>query len=199
MKRLLIVMFAALCAAVSGCASNRPPAEKDDFEFPTKDVGSRPTTQPVNKFGCRELPDIIQWSAFPYSPRAGEQWLEEARTRFANPVIFICHGQSEWGVDQWGETTKTWWVYPDKPRRKQSANEVVRTLKNMYPNRDVVMVVCNPHGHKPVMAGVWIALHDVWVVPDFYTMMAPGLSHREIYPGVDAVGSIHEMIEGQKK
>ena len=89
-----------------------------------------------------EFPQIIYWNKqMPIFDNMGEWWLREAKTRFTNPVIFICHGGYKY--QRFGNTyVLTWYVYPDTPARSlQPVQEVADTLANIYPNSDIVMVV----------------------------------------------------------
>jgi hypothetical protein len=161
----------------------------------TTKPATKPSTRPRPYTLGRDLPDIIQWSMFDVA-YGMDFWLMHARDRFENPVIFACHGEYETYTDTWGNTRSEWFLYPDKPRKKQPAYEAARFLKNMYPDRDVVMIVCNKQGHIPKLAGVWVGMSEIWCVPDVSVLPFTKPTPREIDPNKGGVGSIWEFVEG---
>lgn len=145
-----------------------------------------------------EFPQIIYWNKeMLILGDQGEWWLKEAKTRFTNPVIFVCHGGYEmwWNGSDWVET---WIAYPDEPlRSRQPVQEIADTLVNLYPRRDIILVTCNRKGDL-VSIGT---LHTkrVWYVPDGVVWMEPDYRgflatwYRRFYNG-KGYGNIWDFV-----
>jgi hypothetical protein len=142
------------------------------------------------------MPQIIVWSDFALYSQGVKDWMTVASQRFNNPVLFFCHG----GVKS-VETTlpngmrlakNEWWVFPDHPRKPVSANEVARTLAQMYPDRDIVFMSCNPGGFELNVPRVWYTKKNNWVVPDPFAI--GNVFGHERRRDFDAVGSIWEFV-----
>lgn len=158
----LLLLFASCSSPTLGPSPEvivRPP-------IPTQFTG-KPTTQPIP---FESLPGVIQWSA--WEREAGARWYKEAKKRFKDPIIFMCHGSyTPWFyTDNRGEpyVKSTWVVIPDEPRSIMPVEWVAKFLRNLYPNNDIVLIVCNHNGHKIQVPGVWYAVHKVWQTPDGY-------------------------------
>lgn len=151
-----------------------------------------PTTTSVDS----HLPNFICWSENSFSPHARELWLIEARKRFANPIVFSCHGGYEFVEKRIGDdivTTLEWWLYPDSPRKPIPAQSAADTLANMYPDRDIVFLPCNPNGFELHTKRVFYAKQATWIIPDDYQSWLPIVQH-ESKRDFDTVGSIWEFV-----
>jgi hypothetical protein len=122
-------------------------------------ASAAPATSPTTRPGPTNL---IVWSSY-IRQDVPELWLAEARRKVDNPLLFMCHGMS---VPVDGKLV--WYVNPDKPRKPQPVQEVARTLSNLYPDRNIILVVCNPAHERISIARVWYPERDVWIVPDEY-------------------------------
>lgn len=110
-----------------------------------------------------------------------DYWRIDAEDRFGpRVVVLLCHGVSRDG---------RWLTDPDAPVVPADVQAVAETLRAAYPDRPVVLVVCNPGGAelRPV-PGVYYARRDV-LVPPF--KFEPGTRIR--WKGV--CGSVWEMRE----
>jgi hypothetical protein len=99
------------------------------------------------------MPQIIDWNSQP-EPNGAACWLEVCKTRWTNPVIFRCHG----GTNGQG----VWTCYPDAPRVPLPVEEVAWMLRNLYPRRDIILLVCNENGNKISVPNVWYGRTFVW-------------------------------------
>ena len=127
---------------------------------------------PMND-GPDAFPSVIQWSNYGKNTynRGPYEWLEEAKKQFKNPVIFSCHGTVR--IKTTTEKDKTvsslvWYISPDPPRKSMPVQEVADMLVNLYPDRDIILTVCNPQGLPIKAKKVHYAKSLVWVVPDNY-------------------------------
>ncbi len=87
--------------------------------------------------------------------RAG--WIKEAKTRFDDPFVMICHGGNN--------SNGTWTDYPDDPRRSRPVETLAWDLHLAMPNRDIVLIVCNAGGEKIRVPRVWYATAKVDLLP----------------------------------
>jgi hypothetical protein len=83
-------------------------------------------------------------------------WIDEARTRFKDPFVFVAHGANLDGV---------WTVFPDEPRRRRPVETLAWDLHLAHPNRDVVLIVCNKDAAKLKVPRVWYATQVVRARP----------------------------------
>ena len=105
------------------------------------------------------FPSLIQWSHL--KENAGSLlWYIEAKKKLKDPIIFVCHGNDD--------ILGNWTLFPDPPRKPQPVREVARTLRNIYPNNPIVLIVCNPNGHSIFVEGVYYAKKNIYVTPDRY-------------------------------
>jgi hypothetical protein len=103
-----------------------------------------------------EFPDIISWANDPpFYEESGKWWMQEAKKRFNSPIIFICHGTTvEYSDNKFNY--KTWYLVPNHSTRTPIPTQTVATtLANMYPERDIVMVVCNKEGNCLKTKRIW--------------------------------------------
>ena len=148
------------------------------------------------------MPQIIRWSDFGDYNDIGDLWLLEAKKRFKDPIIFVCHGGSDWEVLALGPATLGQWVWsagPISPRIPVPMKCVAAVLRNMYPNRPIILIACNPGFYDLDLPNVWYAKGSIWAIPDEW---ANGLRYHEkhrIPPTKETVetqmiGSIWEFI-----
>lgn len=128
------------------------------------------TTQPSSSFnaiGDKPVPSkIIRFISEPKD--FGEWWLTEAKKRFANPIIVICHG----GYNSSGE----WCVYPEIKLPKgavasfyipEKTEVFANDLHKLYPLNEIILVVCNEKGLTPFhIPNVYYFRQSAWKVPD---------------------------------
>lgn len=87
----------------------------------------------------------------------------EASKRFVRPVVICGHGADSMGPESIG----IWTMYPDKDRGKPiSVQELALQLNKEFPDRDIVLFICNEKGKSISVARVWYFKTLVWVVPD---------------------------------
>lgn len=111
-----------------------------------------------------------------------DDWLAEARKRFANPFIVVVHGDTSDG--------KHWWIAPDNKGAKANIEAVGLILHSLMPDRDVVFVSCNAAGLTPHLPKrVWFARKAVWSEPEGASI---------IPPDDDCVADIWAFVEGKE-
>lgn len=98
----------------------------------------------------------------------------EARSKFARSVVVHVHGYAKDGV---------WMCGPDQGP-PMPVEGVVRLLKHIYPDRRIVLVVCNEAGIPLRVANVSYGTRIVWSIPHF--------------PSTQGVGCIEQMEEGKE-
>jgi hypothetical protein len=89
-----------------------------------------------------KMPEIIRWSDYGDYNDMGDLWLLEAKKRFKDPIIFTCHGGSDWEVLAIGPASLGQWVWstgPVPPRMPVPMKFVAAVLRNMYPDRPVTI------------------------------------------------------------
>lgn len=127
--------------------------------------------------------DIISWSDGSTHGEGLQQWLAAARKRFPNPIIVAFHG---WDCDG------RWTSHPDDPRLAGPIEPVAKALHDAMPDRQIVLLACNPDHQKLHVPGVWYADDSVWIVP------GPDWRVVDDDDSMDyAVGNIWEFQEGQ--
>lgn len=114
-----------------------------------------------------------------------EPWKEETARRFPNALIFAAHGGTAAGK----------WICqnPDDPTSLKNAfmvHDIALSLHQAYPDRVIVLIVCNPDHLKCGVPGVYYAQANVWVTPDKHAN-CKDLNHL-MYP--EAVGNIFEFV-----
>jgi hypothetical protein len=112
-------------------------------------VACSPTRTPPPMSNLVLSDDLLMYSTM---------WEREARTKLRDPFIVIVHGYT--GKDG------TWWCAPTKgpPLPVES---LARTLKQIWPDRPVVLVCCNDGRLDLKVPGVWYA-KDIVVSPPRY-------------------------------
>lgn len=163
-----------LCAILLGCVPKNPPP-------------------PIYAKDGVSMPTIIQWST--WERFAPERWLLEAKKRWNDPIVFICHGGCKTvpgTVDGKPSFVNKWYACPDAPRKQLEMQEVARMLHNLYPDKDIVLVSCNDMGVDLNVPRVWYAQHSVWQMPDGYSSL-PLLQHEQMV-GYGDVGTVWEFV-----
>jgi hypothetical protein len=98
-------------------------------------------------------PDTIIWSkGIAYG---APMWRAEAERWFDDPVLLVCHG---------GNIGTAWFMFPDH-RGPMLVEHVAATLASVYPNRPIVLIVCNETGVRINVPGVFYATKIVQVWP----------------------------------
>lgn len=142
-------MLGIVAAAVLtlGCAAESP-------SLPA----TRPTTTlPATLPATRPAADAEVWN----HDIGGHEddWLTEARKRFKNPYILICHGDSA------SSGGKRWVLCPELPRLERPTKEEAERLHKAMPDRDIVLISCNECGADLNVPRVWYARRVVWSAP----------------------------------
>jgi hypothetical protein len=148
------------------------------------------------------MPQIIQWSYFPLENNGPQLWLLEAKKRFHNPIIFACHGtsllipQESTNKEPAGKLTDEWYCVPDKPRQMIRVQTVVDTLRQLYPDNDIVVLCCNAKSLKLYGKRVYYSKTKTYNTPDDYLPWAWKpiriLQHKD----EKSAGSIWDFVEG---
>jgi hypothetical protein len=96
-----------------------------------------------------------------------DEWLAEARTRFKDPFVFVCHGNTEDG--------KTWWAASDDKYVTADIEAVGKLLHDLMPDRDVVLISCNDKAITPRLPKrVWYSpKRNVWSRPAWACIFEP--------------------------
>lgn len=173
LKHLLSVLL--VLTTLVGCTIS-PPVKNDPL---------------TNADNPNKLGNIISWNDD--LNHTAYLWLDKARDRFVDPVVFTVHGGYEFIDTQVGDrtiTTVEWWVFPDAPRKKMSAQTAADTVANLYPDRDILFVVCNENGYELRTPRVFYAKQDIWTVPD----KAFPLMFREQTRDFGSTGNIWEFV-----
>jgi hypothetical protein len=124
-----------------------------------------------------------------------QQWVFEISQRFhpANTVALISHGG-------WNAKTNVWAQLPnyfmhegtpvpptqavdgDKKCPPENVIVAVRRLKKKYPDKNIVVLACNPGGATlmgPDLANVYYAPANIWIQPDSATVVKHTLTPEE--------------------
>lgn len=120
----------------------------------------------------------------------GVLWLQEAKTRFEDPVLVIVHGANENDGDRW-TAVHTDDLDGDGSRAASYVDDLADAFRRMYPHSTIVFVVCNPHGVTLDKPNTAYARDDVWMRPDGEEDLI-GKFRDIAQPNV--VGSIAEFI-----
>lgn len=104
------------------------------------------------------LPSVIVEPLDPtLEGEAAAQWRLEVQRRFPRAVVVIVHG---------GDYVRGEWTVKSSYNHAEHADVVARRFKELYPDRVVVFVSCNPGHYHLGVPGVYYALDSVWVHPD---------------------------------
>lgn len=113
-------------------------------------------------------------------------WEDETARRFPDALIFASHGTNCGGK----------WICqnPDKPTSLADAiyvHDLALSLRQQYPDRIIVLVICNPGHLKVGVPGVYYAKDDVLIEPDSQNLRCYALHF--FHPG--CVGNIFEFVD----
>lgn len=111
-----------------------------------------------------------------------EEWVIETQRRYDKFVLVLCHGTELAG--QWYATPD---LSPPLPVR-----ELVRDVRRRFPERRIVLIVCNPGGFILREPGVSFATTLVWTLPDSF--VNPFANYMRDLPH-NYVGDINEFKE----
>jgi hypothetical protein len=87
---------------------------------------------------------------------ASREWQAEAQKRFHDPLVVSLHGRTEGGE---------WCCFPQNSPGRITVEAFARNLHALYPDRDIVLVICNEDGKAIHIPHVWYATHNVWMRP----------------------------------
>lgn len=102
-------------------------------------------------------------------------WKAEVARRFPDAVVVLCHG---------GTFVEGQWLVKaqDYELPLMTTDQLAQHYKNLFPNRVLVLLCCNPgHLHLHVH-GVYHAMDSVWCVPDRAVSKHPGESRMKLFP-----------------
>lgn len=146
-----------------------------------------------------ELPRVICWSNGLVSS-SKDYWLLEAKKRFTNPVVFLCHGNYKFVKQKIaGQEVQTfeWWAYPDSPRQSMSVQSIADYLSNLYPDNDIVLIICNPASFRIKGNRVFFSKTSIWTIPDdFQNRSIFNPFWHEVSRDFNTTGSIWEFYGG---
>ena len=129
--------------------------------------------------GCQSK-STITWGDFKHNDFS--TWQIEANKRFHNPIIFACHGSSYYGV----------WSCVPESKELIPTLYVARFLHTEYPDKDIVLIVCNPGGASIHVDHVWYVKKNVWICPDQFV---PAKTLQDRLKDKDTIGTIWDFVE----
>jgi hypothetical protein len=149
MTRRLIIIIAFILPILSGCVV-------DSIRFRAKT-----STEDI---------DGINWSSDGPLVAGFNFWRTEARRRFDNPFLFVCHG-ADYGKCY--PHPSNWQACPkiDGMPGLLDEDSIAWTLHSLMPNRDIVFISCNPHKLKLTAPRCWyypkgnVWSHPYWSTP----------------------------------
>ena len=123
-----------------------------------------------------EVP-VVCWS--PDMRYGADEWAIEvlAHRGINDFVLAMCHGY---------EINGEWWVAP-AARFPTTTAEFVASVRRRYPDKHVVLIVCNPGGVEFEVPDVSYATENVWVIPDAWAGDLRDFAEPE------AIGKIEEF------
>jgi hypothetical protein len=109
--------------------------------------------------------------------RGAKLWRAEANRHDVDPVVLVCHGNTLSGK---------WMLFPDEgdPIPVEGAAQI---LKQVFPHRPLLLLVCNPGHHALKTPGVYYAKESMWMVPDRASLFRIGV--KDVL-----VGRFDEMV-----
>lgn len=111
------------------------------------------------------------------------QWMEQARLYFDDPLIVTGHGLDSIGP----------WMQINEDNRIITVRTLALALHQIYPNRDIVLIICNPNHDDLDIDRVYYAKDIVYKVPDAYVTEIPFFGQRETERNFGNVGQIEEF------
>jgi hypothetical protein len=133
-----------------GCSpAENPKYDHKNAATPVRQTGRHLATQPP--VIMEVLDSSLQWCA--------EYWRAEIDRRFDGAVGVLVHG---------GDLVKGQWVVKASlfEGHLMPAEELVRQMKQRYPDRTIVLLACNPGHIRLEEPGVYYFVSNVWCVPD---------------------------------
>lgn len=112
-------------------------------------------------------------------------WKEEVTKRYSDAVIVFCHGKEDY------EGT---WVTDGTSAPRETIEDMVTRTRATYPDRRLVLIVCNPGGDIIPHTNVTYALNNVWYYPNFVMDLVDHEARTDRRSG-NTVGRISEFIE----
>lgn len=119
---------------------------------------------------------------FPDATEAIEFWKVEVSRRFPDAFVFVCHGNEEYDGK--------WVARPQDGMAPIPVQELADQLRQRFPDRVIVLLICNPGADVINTPGVYYALANVWYFPDRTGL---GLPDRAI-DDPTSVGNIYEFV-----
>ena len=102
-------------------------------------------------------------------------WSREVRRLYPNAIIVMSHGHDK--KDDW---------YCDYGLGDILVKTLVAQLREEYPIRRIVLMICNPGGYILDASNVTYSLENVWMIPD------RALTDRSFFDP-NAIGNVYEM------
>lgn len=100
------------------------------------------------------------------------------------PVLYISHGGTRRGE---------WYTAPDVGPATPMVAEL-RTLRKAYPTRQIVVISCNPGGHRVTVPGVFYATKPVWSVPRAHDWHWAYVAAEHRFKPVDCEGQFADFL-----
>lgn len=121
----------------------------------------------------KPAPSVVMRVLDPSLEQFAPMWQAEIARRFPNAVGILIHG---------GEFQPGIWIVEGNyasGNHVRTAQEVVREVQALFPNKTVVLCACNPgHIHLGI-PGIYYAMDSVWTVPDRDTASVEPATVRE--------------------
>jgi hypothetical protein len=118
-------------------------------------------------------------------PESVEAWKVEIARRFPDAFVLFSHG---------GDNDKgVWTCYaePGSKMRGKPVQQVADELHAKFPDRKIVLIMCNPGHHRITTPNVYYALDSVWFETDRST---DATERARAVP--EFVGNIFEFVTG---
>ena len=128
-------------------------------------------------------PDLVSNTSIVYAEDLiwyEQYWSREVYRRYPNAIIIMSHG-FDYNGQWWCDYTSLETILVE---------DLVALIREQYPVRRIVLVICNPGGYTLDLSNVSYSLENMWRMPD------RDLSPRSfVKPGVS--GNVYEMQENQ--
>ena len=174
---LLIVLFLFL----SGCSYDEKPQIKDRTQI-------------------THTPYIIDWMPpTKMNEMSKYYWQKEVskKINLSECVFLFCHGNV---------FNETWILIPHSDslyeRKAMSVDSFLRTIRNIFPDKKIVLIVCNPGKITTSEKNVWYSKTNVWIIPDeifernsFLGFLTISIGQRELTINNGFDGSIEDFIK----
>jgi len=110
-----------------------------------------------------------------------DEWQAEIAYRYEEFFLIMVHGETLYGE---------WHVFPDRGG-PVPVTALIARFRQRGVEGQIVLVVCNPGGHRLNVPDVSYATRNVWVVPDRYVNDLFWSMFRDLPE--DGIGTIHEF------